>query len=118
MADKVKKLTDEVQSLLNKEIDKYFESMFSQKGINIKDSERNKEKIESIQDKLKNKYDYDLSQQAIQSMFNSKMKEELSRLRGDDSAVEKQKKQPKLEASIRSPKDKKFMGYTSYKEKA
>ena len=118
MADKVKKLKEEVQGLLNKEIDKYFESMFSQKDINLKDSQRNKEKIENIQTKLKDKYDYDLSKKDIQLMFNSRMKEELSRLRGGTSPVETQKKQPKIEASIRSPKDKKFMGYTSYREEA
>lgn len=120
MSDKkVKKLTDEVQGLLNKEIDKYFESMFSQKDINLKDSKRNKEKIESIQTTLKDKYDYDLSKDKIQQMFNSKMSQELKRLQGDDStAKETQRKQPVEKTSLRNPNDKKFMGFTSYKEEA
>lgn len=117
--NKIKKLTGEVQDILNKEIDKYFESMFSQKDINLKDSERNKEKIESIQTKLKSKYDYDLSKDKIQQMFNSRMNKELKKLRGEDStAKEIQSKQPVEKVSLRNPNDKKFMGFTSYKEEA
>ena len=116
---KIKKLTGEVQNILDKEIDKYFESMFSQKDINIKDSKRNKEKINDIQNKLKDKYDYDLSKDKIQQMFNSRMSKELKKLRGDDlTAKEIQSKQPIQKASLRNSQDKKFMGFTSYKEEA